>query len=148
MPTPAEAAPRSTTLLTIRCGDSCWALPSSAVAEVERLAAGASTDAPDALELLGLPGTLDDARRVLVVRTAEARARFLVRGTLALAEATPGMLLPLPDELAHAAPLVSHVAVLEGKPSVFVVSPERLLRAGRDQTSLSHLSAEGAVRGS
>lgn len=148
MPTPAEPAPLSTTLLTIRCGDTCWALPSSAVAEVERLASDARTDAPDALELLGLPGALDDARRVLVVRAAEERARFLVRGTLALAEATPGSLLALPTELATAAPLVSHVAVLEGKPSVFVVSPERLLRAGRDKTSLAHLSAEDAVRGS
>jgi chemotaxis signal transduction protein len=147
MPTPAEAA-ASTTLLTIRCGASCWALPSFAVAGVERLAEDASTDAPDALELLGLPGSLDDARRVLVVRHADDRARFLVRGTLMLAEATPGNLLPMPSELAGAAPLVSHVAVLDGKPAVFVVSPERLLRAERDQAALSHLSAEGAVRGS
>jgi hypothetical protein len=144
----AEPASRATSLLTVRARAGSWAIPSSAIISVERLAADASSDAPDALGLLGLePGGDEAARRVVVVRADGEEARVLVFGALALTDAAPEELLPLPRELAAAAPLVSHVAVIAGRPALFVVSPERLLRATRD-TAAPPLNENDAARGS
>lgn len=133
MPAPVEPAARATSLLTVRAGRSAWAIPSSAITVVERLTAGSETDAPDALRLLGMDDAESAAaRRVVVLRASGELARVLVCGSITLTEAAPGDLLPLPEELAASAPLVSHIALMAGKPALFVVSPERLLRASRE----------------
>ncbi|MDF3065774.1 MAG: hypothetical protein K0R38_1375 [Polyangiaceae bacterium] len=143
MSAPTEPAPRPTTLLTVQAGGGCWAIPSAAVTNVERLTAGSPSDAPDALGLLGLtPLGEEAARRIVVVRAAGEQARILVSGDIALVEAAPSELLPLPRELRTAAPLVSHVAVLSGRPALFVVSPERLLRAARDTALFNDTDAD------
>lgn len=148
MSAPVESRERATTLLTVHASAGSWAIPSAAITSVERLASGALSDAPDALRLLGMaPDEEDPARRVVVVRADGEQARILVRGAIALADAAPEELLPLPRELAAAAPLVSHVAVLAGKPALFVVSPERLVRASRETTDLPPTDPD-AVRGS
>lgn len=133
MSTSADRAARSTSLLTVQLGASAWAIPSSAVLSVASVSEGEPDDAPDALALLGLEACGGEStRRVMVVSARGEQARLLVRGALGLREATPQELLPLPSELAASAPLVSHVAVLDGKAALFVVSPERLLCASRD----------------
>jgi hypothetical protein len=148
MPASGNEAARPTSLLTVASGACSWAIPSAAVGSVERLAIGAPTDAPDALGLLGLEARgEDEARRVLLLRAAGEQARVLVRGVIGLADAAPEQLLLLPRELAAAAPLISHVAVLAGKPALFVVSPERLLRASRDALSALNPNETEAARG-
>ena len=130
----AEARPSGTALLTIHGVSGSWALPSSAVQSVEPLDA-AATDSPlDVLALLGIaPGPATLVPRVLVLQVAGKSARVLVRGSLSLREAAADDLLPLPPALRQCAPFVSHVAVVDGKASVFVVSPERLLQAAQSQ---------------
>jgi hypothetical protein len=150
MSTSADLAARSTSLLTVQLGASAWAIPSSAVLSVESVSEGEREpiDAPDALALLGLEARGgESARRVMVVRARGEQARLLIRGTLGLREATPQELVPLPSELAASAPLVSHVAVLDGKPALFVVSPERLLRASRNTVTPTPNETD-AARGS
>lgn len=147
MAAPVDVNGRGTTLLTVHAGTGAWAIPSSAVQSVERLPADAASDAPDALSLLGMTGSQDLPRRVAVVRAEGQHARVLVRGSIGLTDATAEELLPLPAELAGAAPLVSHVAVLAGRPALFVVSPERLLHASRQTAHDSTLNDTDAVRG-
>ncbi|HYP88836.1 MAG TPA: hypothetical protein VEQ59_11795 [Polyangiaceae bacterium] len=123
----AEARPQATALLTIRGASGAWAVPSSAVSSIEPC-----SDAPciDVLTRLGITASaVPEAARVLVLHVAGRELRLLARGALALNEAGPDSLLPLPRALALSAPLVSHVALVDGKPSIFVVSPERLLLA-------------------
>lgn len=127
----AERTGHSTTLLVVRAGDHAWAIPSWAVHGVEGLADDATSDEPDVLELLGMAGSDRWSRRVVVLRAEDEQARVLVRGSIALTDASPEELVPLPAELASVAPLVTHVAVVAGRPAWFVVSPSRLLRAAR-----------------
>ncbi len=149
MPAQADAAVRATSLLTVHAGQSAWAIPSAAITSVERLVAGAETDAPDALTLLGMArADAETSRRVMVVHAAGEHARVLVCGAIALTETAPEDLVPLPTELATTAPLVSHVALVSGKAALFVVSPERLLRASRELAALSTPNDEDADRGS
>ena len=134
-------------LLTVESGTGVWALPSAAVTRVEAFDAAESEPAADLLELLGVPSTTPagDAR-VLVMQVFEQRLRILVRGALKLLEAGAASLLPLPDAMRAASPLVTHLAVVAGKPALFVVSPERLLQALRDGTSPSSPLSESASR--
>jgi hypothetical protein len=82
----------------------------------------------DVLTRLGITASgVPEVARVLVLRVGGRELRLLARGALTLSEAGPDRLLPLPRALALSAPLVSHVALVDGKPSIFVVSPERLL---------------------
>jgi hypothetical protein len=98
--------------------------------------------------LLGMPAPGDDgSQRVLLVRAGGERARVLVQGTLALLETSSANLLPVPASLSQLSPLVSHVAVIDGKPALFVVSPERLLRASRERGADSISNADDAARG-
>src|ERR1041384_5413798 len=112
MSAPVEPRLRATTLLTVHARAGSFAIPSAAITSVERLPSGTPSDAPDALGLLGMdPGEEESARRVVVVSANGEEARILVSGAIALTDAAPEELLPLPPELAAAAPLVSHVAV-------------------------------------
>jgi hypothetical protein len=144
----AEAASSKASLLTIRAGQRVWGIPSAAVIAVERPSADTAAAALDVHALLGMPAPGDDgSRRVLLVRAGGERARILVQGTLALLETSSANLLPVPASLSQLSPLVSHVAVIDGKPALFVVSPERLLRASRERDADSISNADDAARG-
>jgi hypothetical protein len=151
----AEGARSSTALLTIQGEGGAWGIPSSAVASVQRVvsSAGADADAERPLDLLTLLGvtTAPEARpdsRVLVLDVAGQRTSLLVHGTLQLAEAAVSELLPLPAAVQAQTPLLSHLAVIDGKPALFVVSPERLLQAARSAADPSPHAAHASVRGS
>ncbi|HYQ18449.1 MAG TPA: hypothetical protein VEQ58_21885 [Polyangiaceae bacterium] len=134
----AEARQATTALLTIRCDSHVWAIPSAAVAEVEPFDTDESA-AVDVLALLGAaPSDAREAARVLVLRVAGQQLRLLARGELTLKEISSANLQPLPAALLQSSPLISHVVLNDGKPTLFVVSPERLLRAlGADARSAS-----------
>jgi hypothetical protein len=149
----AEGARSSTALLTIQGEGGAWGIPSSAVASVQRVVSSAGADAERPLDLLTLLGvtTAPEARpdsRVLVLDEAGQRASLLVHGTLQLAEAAVSELLPLPAAVQAQTPLLSHLAVIDGKPALFVVSPERLLQAARSAADPSPHAAHASVRGS
>jgi hypothetical protein len=125
-------ASTSTALLTIRGEAFAWGMPSSAVIGVEAFERVSGEAPPDMLTLLGAASSLPEHEaRVLRLRIGQQRLAVLVRGTLSLVEASPDDLLALPAALAGRTPLISHVALVDGKPSLFVVSPERLLEACR-----------------
>jgi hypothetical protein len=84
------------------------------------------------MSLLGAaPVADDDEPRVLRLRIGQQRLDVLVHGALSLVEALADDLLTLPPAMQSLTPLVSHIALVGGKPSLFVVSPERLLEACR-----------------
>jgi hypothetical protein len=131
----AEPRPRSTALLTIHGQSGAWGIPSIAVAGVQRLEASSTEPPIELLSLLGVASAprseaLDHAR-ILVLEVAGERVSLLVHGALQLAQTSVDDLLPLPAALQTLTPLVSHLAVIDGKPALFVVSPERLLAAAR-----------------
>jgi hypothetical protein len=116
--------------LTIQAGDSRWAIPSSAVGSIEPFDAATADAALDLLALLDAAAApLFEAWRVVVMHASGEQLRLLVRGTLDLTEMPSRSLLPLPPALTSASPFVTHVALVDGKPSLLVLSPERLLRA-------------------
>lgn len=119
---------QSTSLMVVHGSSMSWAIPTAAVASVEPYAANA--DAPiDVLALLGSEAPIDLlSRRVMVVKGLDASLRVLVHGNLALEQVASDALLPLPAVLQSVAPLITHIAVTGGKPTWFVVSPERLLQ--------------------
>lgn len=132
MPAPVDRSASRVALLTIRAGDARWAFPSAAVASVEPFDADSAETALDLLPLLGTSAAaLFEAWRVLVLVLDNEQLRLLVRGALDLTELPARSLLPLPAELTSASPLVTHVALVDGKPSLLVVSPERLLSVAR-----------------
>ena len=155
----AEGVPSrtGTVLLTIQGEGGAWGIPSSAVASVQRASSGAAAsadaDSEAPLDLLALLGvaTAPEAganSRVLVLVVGGQRASLLVHGTLQLAETTASELLPLPPAVQAQTPLLSHLAVIDGKPALFVVSPERLLQAARSAAALSPHAAQVPARGS
>jgi hypothetical protein len=118
--------------LTIQAVGSRWAIPSNAVGGIEPFDATTAETTLDLLALLGAAAApLFEAWRVLVLDVGGAQRRLLVRGALDLSEIPVQSVLALPRALLSAAPLVTHVALVDGKPSLLVVSPERLLRASR-----------------
>jgi hypothetical protein len=60
------------------------------------------------------------------------------RGTLALIESSPERLLAMPAVFRKNAPLVDRVALIDGAPALFVLSPPRLLEAWRSPQRLAH----------
>jgi hypothetical protein len=143
-----ERAPTSTGLLTIHGAGGAWGIPSAVVSSVELPDAIATTGPPDLLALLGVaaPAHSNEVARVLVLEVQGEHLQLLVHGTLQLAEATATDLLPLPAAVQAMTPLLSHLAVVDGKPALFVVSPERLLQAARG--ALTALSLHDSARGS
>ena len=140
--------PRAAPLLTISSASGTWGIPSSAVASVEQSRAALGSTTPSLLELLGIavPSAATEQARVLVLQVGGERLPLLVHGTLTLIETTAEALLPLPAAVQSLTPLVSHLAVIDGKPALFVVSPERLLQAARDAHTAS--PSRDSVRGS
>lgn len=127
----SEGAAGASALLTIWTEHGQWALPCSAVVSVETAAAAPTAEPPfDLGALLGAPSSAparDD--RVLLVQAGQRRRRVRIAGQLHLVEGATVQLLPLPPELRRVSPLVSHLATVGGKPTLFVVSPERLLES-------------------
>ena len=144
----AESASGRAPLLTLSNASGTWGIPSAAVASVEQPSSALASSTLSLLDLLGvaLPSAAAEPARVLVLQVGDERLPLLVHGTLTLVETTAGDLLPLPAALQSLTPLVSHLAVVDGKPALFVVSPERLLQAARGAHPLSpsHDSARGS----
>jgi hypothetical protein len=131
----AERASTSTRLLTIHGAGGVWGIPSAAVASIEPPPADAAAAPPELLALLGVgvptPTDKHQRARVLVLEVEGERVQLLVHGALELAEAAAADLLQLPAAVRAMTPLLSHLAVLDGKPALLVISPERLLQAAR-----------------
>ena len=117
-------------LLTIE-GRHSYAVPGACVLGIEHLRDWHGEPPLDVLPLLGIEAAEADAdtARIALLDTGERRLPLLVRGALALIHPAPGELLPLPAAMQSLAPLVSHIAVVNGKPSLFVLSPARLAHA-------------------
>jgi hypothetical protein len=127
-------------LLTIHGDGGTWGIPSAAVASVR---ANDPSETPvGLLSLLGVatPPDASERARVLVLEVLGERLSLLVHGSLHLAETAADDLLQLPASLQTLTPLISHLAVIDGKPALFVVSPERLLEAAR-RAPIPHDSA-------
>ena len=133
MQPPAERTSTATRLLTIHGAGRVWGIPSTAVASIEQPPADAAAAPPELLALLGVatPTDANQRARVLVLEVEGERVNVLVHGALELAEAAAADLLQLPAAVRAMTPLLSHLAVLDGKPALLVVSPERLLQAAR-----------------
>jgi hypothetical protein len=127
----SESAARG--LLTVTAEGGSWGFPSSAVLGVETVAEQPAGELPpDLLTLLGAASTKSPREgRVLVVQAAGQQRKVRVEGTLQLLEGAAVELLPLPAEVRAASPLITHIALVGGKPQLFVVSPERLLEVLR-----------------
>jgi len=132
MPAPVDPPRGTTALLVVEAAHGAWALPSAAVTGIEPF------DPASIEPLLDVPALLGDAfaapgavARVLSVQASEQRLRVLARGALVLKTVEERELLPLPPYLTPSSTLVSHVGVVDGKPALLVVSPERLRFAPR-----------------
>jgi hypothetical protein len=126
----ADAPPATTSLLAVGGGARTWAVPSAMVASIEPCDEAAVATAVDVLALLGAgPPTADLGRRVLVLDVLGQPLRLLARGALHLKHSSPRELLPLPAAFAACSPPVSHVALVDDKPVMLVLSPERVLSA-------------------
>ena len=146
----AERTSTSTRLLTIHGAGGVWGIPSTSVASIEQPPADAAATPPELLALLGVgvptPSDASQRARVLVLEVDGERVRLLVHGALELAETAAADLLQLPAAVRAMTPLLSHLAVLDGKPALFVISPERLLQAARGAPTAIPLS--DSARGS
>jgi hypothetical protein len=126
-------------LLVVHEGGRSWAVPGSAVLAVERRDAWRGAPPLDSGQLLGADQASalasDDLQqveaRVVVVGNERARVPLLACGVLRLLQISSDALLPLPEALRVHAPLVAHVALENDVPSIFVLSPERLLELSR-----------------
>jgi hypothetical protein len=85
----------------------------------------------DVLPLLGIEsaGLSSDEQRVALIEAGERRLPLLVRGALTLIHPASDELLPLPPAMQALAPFITHIAVVNGKASFFVLSPARLAQA-------------------
>jgi hypothetical protein len=130
----AEFRSASTALLTVETGQHRYALPGASVLGIE-LAQDWQGEPPlDALALLGLApavgAALGDAR-VAVLDAGDTQLPLLICGTLTLLHPAEGELLALPAAMHSETSFVSHIALVEGRPSFFVLSPALLARASR-----------------
>jgi hypothetical protein len=135
---PAERSSTSASLLTVRSHDRAWGLPGAAVTGVELFESDKHGRPLDVLELLEGIATSreDESARVLHLAVDGQHLSLLTRGALTLLESSAYQLLPMPRELGSVAPLVSHVALIDGKPSLLVISPERLLALDLEKRAL------------
>jgi hypothetical protein len=121
-------------LLTIDAGDHRYALPGACVLGIEHRQDWQGEPPLDALALLGLASATDathEDARVAVLDAGEVQLALLVRGTLGLLQPADGELLALPAALHSEGGFISHVAVVNGRPSFYVLSPALLARASR-----------------
>jgi hypothetical protein len=125
-----ELRHESGALLTV-AGRHGYALPGASVLGIEHVRDWQGEAPFDVLPLLGIEtaGLPTEEQRIALLNAGERRLPLLVRGTLALIHPAPGELLSLPHAMKSLAPLVTHIAVVNGKPSFFVLSPARLAHA-------------------
>jgi hypothetical protein len=126
----AERSSESGALLAV-AGPRGYALPGACVLGIEPLLDWQGEEPLDVLPLLGIDATElpSDGQRVALLDAGERRLPLLVRGALTLIHPAPDELLPLPTAMQAFAPLITHIAVVNGKPSFFVLSPARLAQA-------------------
>jgi hypothetical protein len=126
----AERRSESGGLLTV-AGPCGYALPGASVLGIEPLRDWQGEAPLDVLPLLGIEavGLPSEGQRIALLDAGERRLPLLVRGTLTLIHPAPHELLPLPLAMRSLAPLITHVAVINGKPSFFVLSPAHLAHA-------------------
>lgn len=130
----AEFRSASTALLTVQTGQHRYALPGACVLAIEHAQDWQGEPPLDALALLGLTptvGALLDEARVAVLDAGDTQLPLLVRGRLTLIHPAEDELLALPSAMHSETSFVSHIAVVDGKPSFFVLSPALLARASR-----------------
>jgi hypothetical protein len=129
-----EFSSASMALLRVEADRFSYALPGACVLGIEHARDWRGEPPLDALTLLGL-GPLDGAERkdarVAVLDAGETRLPLLVRGTLTLIHPAEDELLALPHAMQTRAGFISHVAVVDGRPSFFVLSPALMARASR-----------------
>jgi hypothetical protein len=138
-----EGIAGASSLLVFDGADHRWALPVAAVAAVEKLGDWRGAPPLDALGLLGdvAVRSATDERKVLVLRHGKRQLPLLVCGHISLVQSTPEALLDLPKALRRCAPLVAQIALVAGKPRLFVLAPERFFQFEHDA------SAEGEPQG-
>lgn len=126
MQAPPEPSRLKGALVAVRGAGGAWAVPGSAVVAIEASAAGTREAALDVAQWFGeSEPAAAETSRVLVLDVAGRRVRLLTRGALSLLEPGQVQLLVVPEALAT--PLISHVGVEGGSPTLCVLSPERLL---------------------
>ena len=132
----AERSSKSGALLTV-AGPCGFALPAAYVLGIEPLHDWQGEAPLDVLPLLGIeaPGLRSEEQRVALVDAGERRLPLLVRGALTLIHPAANELLPLPPAMRALSPFITHIAVINGKPSLFVLSPARLAHAPAAATS-------------
>ena len=122
---------RSSGDLLAIAGRHSYAVPGACVLGIQRLRDWQGDTPLDVLPLLGIeaaePDT--DTARVALLDVGAWCLPLLVCGAVSLIRPAPGELLALPTAMQSLAPLVSHIAVVNGKPSLFVLSPARLAHA-------------------
>lgn len=121
-------------MLTVQTGQHRYALPGACVLGIEHAQDWQGEPPLDALVLLGLApavGALLDDARVAVLDAGDTQLPLLVRGRLTLIHPEEDELLALPSAMHSQASFVSHIVVVDGKPSFFVLSPALLARASR-----------------
>ena len=131
MPAPAEARSLQTSLLAVRGASASWSVPGAAVKGVQRLSEWTGEAPLDVAMLLGAAQTPDPEARVVVVEAEQVSLPLLAQGALSLLQTTFEHLLVLPAAFQQASPLVDRVAVVDGAPALFVLSPARLLEVWR-----------------
>ncbi len=128
MPTPAKVR-RRVTLLAVRGKVASWSVPGHAVASIERLSDWSGEAPLDVGGLLGETQGAGEDARVVVLQQEQRSLPLLASGSLSLLETTAEQLLALPAVFQSALSLVDRVALVNGAPALFVLSPERLLQA-------------------
>lgn len=139
-----SSEPITRSLLAVSGASGCWAFPSASVLSVELPSDTPGAEPPpDLAALLGVvSSSAEEEARVLVVRAECGQHRVGVRGSLKLLDGGSVQLLTLPREVHAVSPLISHIAVVDGKPSLLVVSPERLLESLRSGSPVPPRSPE------
>lgn len=137
MPVRADAERATTALLTVEGGNLVWAIPSAAVTSIEPFTDADAATAADVRTLLRAAAADELTKRVLTLQVQSKLLRLLTRGTLGLRTLGERELVPLPAAFDRCSPLVTHVALVEGRAELLVVSPERLLLASNGTDDLS-----------
>ena len=137
MPARADGAPATTVLLTIDGGNTVWAIPSAAVTNIEPFTDADAETAADVRALLGAAPAPDQTKRVLTLQDQGQRLRLLTCGALRLRTVAEHELVPLPPAFDRCSPLVTHVALVDGRAELLVLSAERLLLALKSAASFS-----------
>jgi hypothetical protein len=143
MPLSAESEELLPSLLVFEGKSSRWAIPTTAIVSVQALTSSSESKLVDALLALGDTPKPDAGgnERVLLLRHGNERLSVLLRSRLSLLERRRGMLLDLPAALVAGAPLLSHLAIVTGEASLFVVSTPRLF----ELTSLAEPDGHGLL---